>query len=56
MKLEIHLKIDITNIMADSNEVNGRKRTSKVKLKAAGQKKRLLEWKEPFQNLLGKPP
>ena len=38
------------------NEISGRKRSYKAKLKASDQEDRLHKWKEHFQNLLGKAP
>ena len=38
------------------NKVNGRKSTTRARLKAASQEERLLKWKEHFKKLLGKPP
>jgi len=38
------------------NEISGRKKTSRAKLKATSQQDRLNKWKFHFQNLLGKPP
>ena len=38
------------------NEVNRKKSTPRIKLKATGQEKRLLKWKEHFKCLLSNPP
>ena len=38
------------------NEITGRKRTSKAKLRAESQQDRLSQWKSHFENLLGKAP
>ena len=38
------------------NEVSRRKSTTKAKLKAANQQKRIKQWKQHFENLLGNPP
>ena len=38
------------------NEITGRKRTSKAKLRAESQQDRLNQWKGHFENLLGKAP
>ena len=38
------------------NEVSGRKRTAKAKLRAASQQERVKLWEQHFKNLLGNPP
>ena len=38
------------------NEISGRKKTTKAKIKANDQAERVSKWKDHFQNLLGNPP
>ena len=38
------------------NEINERKSSEKLKLKADSQEERLQKWKEHFKNLFGNPP
>ena len=38
------------------NEMSRRKSSARAKLKAASQEERIYPWKQPFENLLGKPP
>ena len=38
------------------NEITGRKKSTKAKIKASNQEERLKKWMNHFQNLLGKPP
>ena len=38
------------------NELSRRKSTAKAKLKVTSQEERIHEWKQHFDNLLGKPP
>ena len=38
------------------NEIAGRRKSTKTKIKASNQEERLKKWMNHFQNLLGKPP
>ena len=38
------------------NEITGRKKSTKAKIKASNQEERLKKWMNHFQNLLAKPP